>query len=70
VIKVTGNGNTYQRMEENIDINAGTIIDGSRTLKQVGQEMLEEVVQVAGGKPTKAEILGHKELFIVPRLGV
>ncbi|MGE5654373.1 MAG: UxaA family hydrolase [Bacillota bacterium] len=70
VIKITGNSRTYSRMEENIDINAGAIIDGSRTLRQVGQEMLQEVVDVATGKPTKAEILGHHELFIIPRLGV
>jgi altronate dehydratase large subunit len=68
VIKVTGNSNTYKRMTENMDINAGSIIDGEKTLDEVGKEIFKEIINVASGKPTKAEILKHDELFSINRL--
>ncbi|HWQ61972.1 MAG TPA: UxaA family hydrolase, partial [Negativicutes bacterium] len=39
VIKVTGNSRTYHRMLENIDINAGTIVDGQKSLPEAGEEL-------------------------------
>lgn len=68
VIKVTGNSKTYRRMTENMDINAGAIIDGEKTLDEVGEEIFAEIVRVASGKRTKAEILKHDELFSIQRL--
>ena len=64
VIKVSTNSNIYQRMEENMDINAGVIVDGEATLQEVGKGILNEIVEVASGKQTKAEILGHREFNI------
>lgn len=68
VIKVTGNSATYRKMFENIDINAGEVIDGARTLQEMGEIIFEEVLKVASGKLTKAEAMGHRELFCVSRL--
>jgi altronate dehydratase large subunit len=68
VVKVTGNSKTYERMKENIDIDAGAIIDGRSTIEDVGKQIFEEVLRVASGKKTKAEILGHNELFCISRL--
>jgi len=67
VIKITGNNKTFRNMEDNIDINAGTIITGEKTLEEVGQEIYDEICAVANGKVTKAEFLGHKELFTIGR---
>jgi len=64
VIKVSTNSNTYHRMKENIDINAGVIVDGKDTLHSVGEQIFDEVLEVASGKLTKAEILGHREFDI------
>jgi altronate dehydratase large subunit len=64
VIKVCSNSTTYQRMGENMDVNAGVIIDGEDTLQGVGQRIFKEIVEVASGKLTKAEILGHREFDI------
>ena len=64
VIKVSTNSNIYQRMKENMDINAGVIVDGEATLQEVGKGVLNEIVEVASGKQTKAEILGHREFNI------
>ncbi|MCD6303209.1 MAG: UxaA family hydrolase [Anaerolineae bacterium] len=64
VIKVSTNSVLYSKMEPNIDINAGVIVDGEGTLKSVGQEIFDKVVACANGDLTKAEILGHREFDI------
>jgi len=66
VLKVTGNPETYGKLLDNIDVNAGTILDGSESLASVGRRVFDEVVEVASGRLTKAEALGFRE-FIVYR---
>lgn len=68
VIKVTGNSRTYAKMRENIDYNAGDIIDGENTIASAGEDLLQMVLEAASGKLTKAETLGHRELFCINRL--
>lgn len=68
VIKITGNPRTYERMKENIDINAGAVITGERSLQQVGEEIYQEILKVASGKLSKAEVLGHDEQFCITRM--
>jgi altronate dehydratase large subunit len=68
VIKICGNPHTYQRMQENMDINAGLIMTGEKTIDQIGGEIYQMVLEVAGGKLTKAEELEHRE-FAIPRIG-
>jgi len=68
VIKITGNPRTYERMKENIDINAGTVITGEKSLQQVGEEIYQEILKVASGKLSKAEVLGHDEQFCITRM--
>lgn len=56
-------------MRENIDyINAGEVMTGQKTLEQMGEEIYQEILEVASGKMTKSEILGHDELFCVTRM--
>jgi altronate hydrolase len=64
VIKVTGNDETYHRMQDNMDINAGTILTGERTLEEVGETIDQQVLAVAEGALTKAEDLEHFEFHI------
>jgi altronate dehydratase large subunit len=61
VIKVTGNPNTFKKMEDNIDINAGTIVEGDETIREVGEKLFSEMIDVVNGKLTKAEALKHRE---------
>lgn len=68
VIKITGNPMTYERMRDNIDINAGTIVLGLESVEEVGRRILEELFHVINGKMTKAEVLGHRE-FAITRIG-
>ena len=68
VIKITENPRTYGNMKEDIDINAGTIIEGKDTIECVGNRIYDEIARVASGKRTKAENLGHHE-FAINRIG-
>ena len=61
VIKVTGNKKTYEHMTDNIDFNAGVVIDGEMTIDQCGEKLFEELMEVCNGKVTKAEAYGFNE---------
>ncbi len=67
VLKVTGNNRTYITMSDDIDINAGLVMEGEVTLEQCGEAIYEELIAVVNGKRTKAEALGHDELFAIGR---
>ena len=41
MIKVATNTTMFERMRENMDVNAGAIVDGTRTLEQVGDEIFD-----------------------------
>ena len=68
VIKIATNSPLYSRMKENIDINAGEIVTGDRSIQDIGEKIFKEVLGVASGKLTKSEILGHRE-FAIYRIG-
>ncbi len=64
VIKICGNSSTYNKMQDNIDINAGVIIDGLSTVQEVGQQIFQELIDVSNGKLTKSEQLGFGDFSI------
>jgi len=64
VIKITGNNRTYIKMSDNIDFNAGLLINLEETAEKIGEALYREVILVASGKKTKAEKLGHNEAGI------
>ncbi len=68
VIKISSNSYTYSKMRDNIDINAGEIISGNKTVHEIGEKIFREVFRVANGKLTKSEIWGHRE-FAINRIG-
>lgn len=67
-MKVASNTAMYNNMAGNMDINAGTIVDGDESIEQVGRRIFEEMIRVASGKRTKAEVLGHND-FGIQRIG-
>ncbi len=67
-LKISSNSDTYRRMPDNMDINAGPIADGASTVEEVGIEIFETLLRVASGERTKAEILGHHE-FVPWKIG-
>jgi altronate hydrolase len=68
VIKVSSNSRIAESMRDNIDINAGKIVEGKETVQEVGQRIFEMVKRVCSGERTKSELLGHRE-FVPWRVG-
>ncbi|WP_077210666.1 UxaA family hydrolase [Bacillus dakarensis] len=68
VIKISTNTAMYEKMNENIDLDAGTIIEGIETVDEVGSRIISEIKDVASGKLTKAEILKQHD-FGIWRIG-
>ncbi|WP_239565270.1 UxaA family hydrolase [Brevibacillus fulvus] len=68
VLKIATNTAIFERMRENIDINAGTIIEGTETVEEVGQRIIDEIVLTCLGKKTKSEILRQHD-FGLWRIG-
>jgi len=61
VIKIASNDALCARMPDDMDVNAGGVISGAKTLPEMGQVIFDAILAVASGKPTKAEINGHRE---------
>ncbi|MEW4489018.1 altronate dehydratase family protein [Thalassoglobus sp. JC818] len=57
-IKVATNSLMYHRMVDDMDLNAGRILDGEATVEQVGEELFEMLISVASGEQTKSEQQG------------
>lgn len=64
VIKVCANPETYRRMAGDMDVDAGRILEGRATLDEVGAEIVDLIVRVGDGVPTKSEALGHQEFVL------
>ncbi|HZR59295.1 MAG TPA: altronate dehydratase family protein [Terriglobales bacterium] len=70
VLKISTNSNLARRMQDIIDIDTGSVISGEHTIEQMGETILERLIQVANGEVrTKAELLGQDD-FIPWKRGV
>lgn len=70
VLKISSNSALAERMSDIIDINAGTVITGEKTIAEMGEELLEYCIKTASGEYTpKAVALGHDD-FIPWKRGV
>ena len=63
-IKVSTNTPMFKAIPDLIDLNAGSIADGDEDLKSVGIRIFTEIIEVANGKLTKAEVGGHHEFSL------
>ncbi len=64
VIKVCANPITYRKLSEDMDVDAGRILEGRAGLAEVGLEIFEMIREVASGAQTKSEALGHQEFIL------
>jgi altronate hydrolase len=70
-IKLASNTPMYERMRSDMDINCGQVIDGSKTLDQMGEEIFELMLRIASGEASKSEELGVGEEEFCPwQIGV
>ena len=64
VIKICANPDTYRRMADDMDIDAGRILEGRATLDEVGDEIVALTRAAAAGERTKSEEMGHQEFIL------
>jgi altronate hydrolase len=70
-IKLASNTPMFTRLEEDMDINCGLVIDGELSIEQMGQRIFEHILRAASGDPTKSEQLGLGDHEFVPwHLGI
>ncbi len=70
VIKLSSNTKLFEKMPDIIDINTGTIIEGTETIEQAGERILDYVIQVASGQLTAKAVKNGQEDFIPWKRGV
>jgi len=64
VIKICSNPETFHRLQDDMDINAGAIIDDGASLQDVGDQIFALIQEVAAGQATKSEDLSHQEFIL------
>ena len=70
-IKLASNTPMYQRLQEDMDINCGVVVDGELTVPELGQQIFEQILRHASGEQTKSEVLGLGDHEFVPwHLGI
>ena len=70
-IKLATSTPMYLRLQEDMDINCGLVLDGEATMQQMGQIIFEHILRAASGEKTKSELLGLGDHEFIPwHLGV
>jgi len=57
-LRIASNTPLWERLSEDMDLNAGTILDGTETVEEAGMRIFEKILAVAGGERTKGELAG------------
>jgi altronate hydrolase len=65
-VKIASTSEIFRRMAGDIDINAGTIIDGNETHAEVAARIFRSWLDTASGRPTASELLGYGEEEFAP----
>nr|WP_325180409.1 UxaA family hydrolase [uncultured Oscillibacter sp.] len=69
VLKICGNPHTYARMSHDMDINAGLVITGEKSIEEVGEESFAALLDTLSGRQTKNETLGYHSSIDIYTLG-
>lgn len=70
VLKISSNNSLAKKMSDIIDINTGGIITGEKTIKEMGEEILDLIIKVASGEITPKAVLLGQDDFIPWKRGV
>jgi altronate hydrolase len=65
-IKLATNTPMYERMEDDMDINCGEILDGSLSVQDAGKKIFELMLAACSGQPTRSEMHGFGQDEFVP----
>ena len=64
VIKLASNTPIFEKMSRDIDLNAGTVLDGAESIQQVGDRVFDHVLKILSGEPCLAELNAHREFQV------
>jgi altronate hydrolase len=70
VIKISSNSRLAQRMPDIIDVDSGGILTGDKTVDEMGEEILDYIIQVASGETKTKTMELHQDDFIPWKRGV
>jgi altronate hydrolase len=65
-LKLATNSTMYTRMEEDMDINCGVVVDEGVSIQEMGSRIFDQILEVASGRPTKSEAQGFGDDEFVP----
>jgi len=65
-LKLSTNSALWQRQSDDIDLNCGAILDGSKTIEELGAEIFALMLSTASGSTTRSEIHGYGQNEFVP----
>ena len=65
-LKLATNSALWAKQEDDMDINCGTVIDGSESVEQLGERIFQEMLAAASGRKTKSEQHGYGQNEFVP----
>ncbi len=70
ILKVSSNSKLAEKMPDLIDINTGPVIEGKKTIQEMGEEMLEQVIKIASGDVMSKAVKMNQHDFIPWKRGV
>jgi altronate hydrolase len=65
-LKLATNTAMYRRLEEDMDLNCGAILDGTATVEEMGERIFALILETASGRPTRSEAQGFGDSEFVP----
>jgi altronate hydrolase len=65
-LKIATNSTMFSRMEEDMDINCGVVVDEGISIQEMGSHIFDRLLEVASGSPTKSEVQGFGDDEFVP----
>lgn len=69
VVKICGNPHTFEHMREDMDLNAGCIIEGGKSIEEVGEEAFALLLRTLNGAMTRNEAIGYISAIDIYTLG-
>jgi altronate dehydratase large subunit len=69
VIKICGNVNTYEKMKNDMDMNAGLILTGEKSIDEIGEMAFNKLISTLSGEMTKSEAIKYYNFIDIHTLG-
>jgi altronate hydrolase len=65
-VKLATNTALWQRQSDDMDLNCGAVLDGSKTIDELGTELFQLLLDTASGQRSRSELHGYGQNEFVP----